>query len=77
MTRDEYLQQRRLQGLNSRIRRANHQAERGRSQIEGMKETFKRHRFKHDNALKKIESRVRQTEDHISSMESQRASLEN
>ena len=75
MRREEYLQQRRLQGLNSRIRRAEYQMQRGRGQINGMKQTFERNKSRHDDAIKRIESRIRQTEDQINSMKRQRSSL--
>ena len=77
MRREEYLQQRRLQGLNSRIRRAEYQVQRGHVQIDGMKQTLERNKSRHDDAIKKIELRVKRTEDQIESMKRQRSDLGN
>lgn len=76
MRREEYLQQRRLQGLNSRIRRAEYQAQRGHAQIQGMQQTFERNKARHDDAVKRIEMRIVQTENQITSMKNQRTALE-
>jgi len=75
MRREEYLQQRRLQGLNSRIRRAEYQVRRGHTQIEGMKQTLIRNMAKHHEAVLKVELRVGQTENQLENMKKQREVL--
>jgi len=77
MRREEYLQLRRRQGLDSRIQRAEYQVLRGQGQIAGMKQTLERNKAKHDNAVRRIELRVRQTEERIDSMKKQRSALTN
>ena len=72
MRREEYLQQRRLQGLNSRIRRAEFQVLRGRARVLGMKESFVRTIAKHEVAVHKVESRVREKENQLETMKKER-----
>tara|TARA_R110002020_G_scaffold420394_1_gene629564 strand:+ start:451 stop:681 length:231 start_codon:yes stop_codon:yes gene_type:complete len=73
MKREDYLKQRRLQGLDSRIRRAEYQITRGRMQIAGMQKTFERNKSRHDEAVKRIELRLKSAEAQIDSMKSQKA----
>ena len=76
MNRQEYLKQRRLQGLESRIRRAEYQNQRGQKQIDGMKSTFERNIARHEAAIKRIELRIKQIDDQISVMRQQQAELQ-
>ena len=76
MNRQEYLKQRRLQGLASRIRRAEYQNQRGQKQIDGMKSTFERNKTRHEAAIKRIELRIKQIDDQISVMRQQQAELQ-
>lgn len=77
MKREEYLNQRRIQGMDSQIRRLHSQIRRGNRQIEGMRETWKRREKEHQEAVNKVEVRLQNVQEQINAIEQQKVIFSN
>ena len=75
MKRDEYLKLRRLQGIDSQIRRLNHQIHRGNKQISNMRDTFSRKTEEHRSAVGKVEERLQGVRADIDALKKQKESI--
>ena len=77
MKRDEYLKLRRIQGIDSQIRRLNHQIHRGNKQISNMRDTFVRKTEEHELSVGKVAERLQGVQDDINALKKQRESIAN
>ena len=77
MKRDEDLKQRKIQGIDSQIRRLNHQIHSGNKQISNMRDTFVRKTEEHELSVGKVAERLQGVQDDINALKKQRESIAN
>ena len=75
MKREEYLNQRRIQGMDSQIRRLHSQIRRGNKQIDGMKDTWRKKEGQHMEAINKVEVRLQNVQEQINAIEQQKVTF--
>ena len=75
MRREEYLRNRRLQGINTNIGRTQHQIQRTQQRKEELKARFESHKKSHEQALSRIDNQVQSLENRIKSLEAQKQRL--
>lgn len=75
MRREEYLQIRRLQGINTNISRAQDQIRRGGLRIATLKARFESHKSSHEKTIKNMEDRIEMLNSRIANLETQKSSM--
>jgi len=75
MKREEYLQIRRLQGINTNISRAEDQIRRGKLRMNILKSRFEGHKASHEQTIKNMEDRIEMLNSRIANLETQKSSM--
>jgi len=75
MKREEYLRNRRRQGINTTINRTQDQIRRTEQRKEELKSRFESHKKSHENALGRIDIQIQALKNRIESLETQKHRL--
>ena len=75
MKRDEYLRNRKLQGVNTHINRTQGQIRRTKQRKEELQARFEAHKQSHEQALTRIDDQVTSLESKIALLEEQKKAL--